>query len=219
VGSHSQRFRDGDNDPHLARALKLVVIHGICVEPAPDTFALNANAFVFLKGAAREFFQFMIDQTGPFLKLPEYFRTHKQEDLYDLKKSPYAWAVGLEGKEYYEAISSDPKKLHNFNFTMATSENVTPILGMFPWATMKEEVEADPSRAFAVDIGGGRGQLLKAIQKEAPNGFGAKMILQDRPDVLAPLTEEDIPGIEKMPHDFFTPQPIKSMTSRLVIRG
>jgi hypothetical protein len=188
------------------------VINGICVEPAPDTFALNANAYVFLKGAAREFFQFMIDQTGPFYKLPDYFRTHKQEDLYDLKKSPYAWAVGLEGKDYYHAISSDPKKLHNFNFTMAMSEGVAPMLGMFPWASLKEEVEADPSRAFAVDIGGGRGQLLKAIQKEAPNGLGAKMILQDRPDVLATLTAEDIPGIEKMPYDFFTPQPVKSMT-------
>jgi hypothetical protein len=188
------------------------VINGICVEPAPDTFALNANAFVFLKGGAREYFQFMIDQSGPFYKLPEYFRTHKQEHLYDLKKSPYAWAVGLEGKGYYEAISSDPKKLHNFNFTMAASEKVIPILGMFPWASMKEEVEADPTRAFAVDIGGGRGQLLKAIQKEAPNGFGAKMILQDRPDVLASLTAEDIPGIEKMSYDFFTPQPVKSMT-------
>ena len=194
----------------IARALKLVVINGICVEPTPNTFALNANAFVFLKGVAREFFQFMIDQTGPFYKLPEYFRTHQQEDLYDLKKSPYAWAVGLEGKDYYEAISSDPKKLHNFNFTMATSEAVTPILGMFPWASMKEQVEADPSRPFAVDIGGGRGQFLKAIQQEAPNGFGAKLILQDRPDVLASLTEDDIPGIEKMPYDFFTPQPVKS---------
>ncbi|TVY27243.1 O-methyltransferase [Lachnellula hyalina] len=195
----------------IGRALKLIVAFGIGVEPAPNVFALNANAFVFLKGAAREFFQFMIDQTGPFLKLPEYFRTHKQEDLYDLNKSPYAWAVGMEGQSYYDAISSDPRKLHNFDFTMATSEQVTPILGMFPWASMKEQVEADTSRAFVVDIGGGRGQLLKAIQKEAPNGFGAKMILQDRPDVLASLTAADTPGIEKMPYDFFTPQPVKSM--------
>jgi hypothetical protein len=80
---------------------------------------------------------------------------------------------------------------------MATSEKVTPILDMFPFSSMKEEVEADPSRPFAVDIGGGRGQLL-AIQQEAPNGFGAKMILQDRPSVIDPLTPEDIPNIEKM---------------------
>lgn len=148
---------------------------------------------------------------GPFFKLPEYFRTHTQEDLYDLKKSPYAWAVGMEGSTYYEAISASPKMLHCFNFTMATSEKITPILGMFPFSSMKEAVEADPSRPFAVDIGGGRGHFLLAIQREeAPNGFGAKMILQDRPDVLASLKPEDIPNIEAMPYDFFTPQPVKS---------
>lgn len=191
--------------------MKLIVINGICVEPEPNTFALNANAFVFLKGVAREFFQFMIDQTLPFYKLPEYFRTHSQADLYDLNKSPYAWAVEQEGKSYYEAISNEePRKLHNFNFTMATSEAVTPILGMFPWASVKEQVEAEVERAFVVDIGGGRGQFLKAIQKEAPGGFGAKMVLQDRPEVLQSLTEEDVPGIEMMEYNFFTPQPVES---------
>lgn len=155
----------------------------------------------------------MVDQTGPFFKLPEYFRTHEQKDLYDLKKSPYAWAVGLEGKDYYEAISSDPKKLHHFNFTMSTSESVTPILGMFPWESLKAQVEAEPERAFAVDIGGGRGQLLKKILEVVPGGFGAKSILQDRPDVLESVPAEEIEGIEKMPHDFFKEQPVKSMPS------
>ncbi|CZR57284.1 related to O-methyltransferase B [Phialocephala subalpina] len=146
-------------------------------------FCSQCQCLCVPQGSGKRIFQFMIDQTEPFYKLPEHFRTHKQEDLYDLKKSHYAWAVGLE---------------------------VTPILGMFPWTSMKAKVEADPSRVFAVDIGGGRSQFLKAIQKEAPNGFGAKMILQDRPDVLASLTAEDIPGIKKMSYDFFTPQPVKN---------
>ncbi|RDW75539.1 hypothetical protein BP6252_06681 [Coleophoma cylindrospora] len=170
----------------------------------------SAIGFIYLKGGADEFFKFMIDQTGPFLRLPRYFQTHEKKDLYDLKKSPYAWVVGLEGKDYYEAISSNPKKLHNFNFTMATSESVTPILGMFPWASLKAQVQEEPERAFAVDIGEGRGQLLKKIQ-EAPGGFGAKMILQDRPDVLDSVAAEDIGGIEKMPYDFFKEQPVKSI--------
>jgi hypothetical protein len=37
------------------------------------------------------------------------------------------------------------------------------------------------------------------------------MILQDRPSVLDGLTAEDIPNIEKMAYDFFTPQPVKRM--------
>jgi len=101
-----------------------------------------------------------------------------------------------------------------FNMTLTQMEKSVPILGMFPFDSLKDEVEAEPERSFIVDIGGGRGQALLAIQGQAPAGFGAKMILQDRPDVLDSLTEEDVPGIEKMAYDFFTPQPVKSISSR-----
>ena len=144
------------------------------------------------------------------MKLPDYFRTHTHEDLFDLKKSPFAYALGLEGMTYYEAISQDPDRLNMFNMTMVQMEKGVPILGMYPFGSLKDEVEAEKERPFIVDIGGGRGQALLAIQKEAPAGFGAKMILQDRPDVLGSLSPEDIPHIQPMEYDFFTPQPIKS---------
>jgi hypothetical protein len=38
------------------------------------------------------------------------------------------------------------------------------------------------------------------------------MILQDRPDVVAAVAEDDLPGVEKMAYDLFTAQPIKSMS-------
>jgi hypothetical protein len=148
------------------------------------------------------------------LQAPPYFRTHTHEDLYDLKKSPYAYAVGLEGLTYYEAISHDPDRFNMFNMTLTQMEKSVPILGMLPFESLKKEVEAEPEIPLIVDIGGGRGQALLAIQGQALGRFGAKMILQDRPDVLDSLTEEDIPGIEKMAYDFFTPQPVKSNSSK-----
>ena len=75
---------------------------------------------------------------------------------------------------------------------------------------MKEKVQAEPDRPFIVDVGGGRGQVLNAIQQETPAGFGSAMVLQDRPDVLASLPQEEVPNITKMEYDFFTPQPVKS---------
>jgi hypothetical protein len=137
-----------------------------------------------------------------FIKLPEYFKTHTQEDLFDLTKSPFAYALGLEGLTYYEAISHDPDRFNMFNMTMTQMERNTPVLGMFPWATLKTAVEKEPERPFIVDIGGGRGHALVAIQEEAPLGFGSKMILQDRPPVIDSLTPQDIPNIEKMSYDF-----------------
>jgi len=157
-----------------------------------------------------EFFRINMEHMRAFLKLPEYFQTHTQDDLYNLTKSPFAYAFGLEGMTYYETISHDPDRLHMFNMTMTQMEKSIPILGMFPFSSLKDQVEAEPDRPFIVDIGGGRGHSLIAIQQEAPLGFGAKMILQDRPDVIDSLTPEDIPHIEKMAYDFFTPQPIKN---------
>lgn len=154
-----------------------------------------------------------IEHIRAYVKLPEYFKTHTQQDLFDLKKSPFAYALGLEGMTYYEAISHDADRFNMFNMTMTQMESQVPVLGMFPFGSLKDEVEADKERPFIVDIGGGRGHVLAAIQKEAPSGFGAKMILQDRPDVISSLRPEDIPGIEPIAYDFFTPQPIKSRCS------
>lgn len=58
------------------------------------------------------------------------------------------------------------------------------------------------------------GKVLMSILEEAPNGFGAECILQDRPDVLASIPEADLPPcVKKMETDFFTPQPVKSKQS------
>lgn len=154
-----------------------------------------------------------VEHVRAYVKLPEYFRTHSHEDLFDLKKSPFAYALGLEGMTYYDAISHDADRFNMFNMTMMQMESQVPVLGMFPFGSLKNEIEAEKDRPFIVDIGGGRGQSLVAIQKEAPAGFGAKMILQDRPEVISSLTPEDIPNIEPMAYDFFTPQPVKSTPS------
>jgi hypothetical protein len=148
-----------------------------------------------------------MEQMRVFIKLPDYFKTHKHEGLCDLTKSPYAYACGLEGLTYYESISHDPDRFNMFNMTLT---QIVPVLGMFPFSSMKQQVEAETDRPFIVDICGGRGQSLVRIQEEAPNGFGAKMILQERKDVLDSLSPDDIPGIEKMEYDFFTSQPVHS---------
>ena len=97
-----------------------------------------------------------------------------------------------------------------FNQTVAQTNESTPVLGMFPFSSLKNQVEAEPERPFIVDVGGGTGAVLVSIQEEAPAGFGAQLILQDRPDVLDSIPQDSIPNVTKMVHDFFTPQPIKS---------
>ena len=57
-----------------------------------------------------------------------------------------------------------------------------------------------------VDVGGGYGQDLDRFTAKNPGGAG-RLILQDQDHVLegAKVNEK----VEKMPHDFFTPQTVK----------
>jgi len=120
----------------------------------------------------------------------------------------------MEGKTYYEVISADPERFEMFNNTLVHMNDSMPVLGMFPFASLKDQVEAEPDRPFIVDIGAGYGKVLMSILQEAPNAFGAKAILQDRPDVIDAIPQDSITGVTKMVHDFFTPQPVKSSTSK-----
>lgn len=116
----------------------------------------------------------------------------------------------MEGKTYYEVISADPERFEMFNQTLVQMDAEMPVRGMFPFGSIKEQVQAEPDRPFIVDVGGGMGKVLNSILEEAPQGFGAECVLQDRADVLASIPQESIPGVKKMEHDFFTPQPVKS---------
>lgn len=114
---------------------------------------------------------------------------------------------------YYDAIESDPVFSDTWHKAMIMVETMQPITGMFPFPSMQAAVEAEPHRAFVVDVGGGRGNALTAISRDSGRSSygGAKMILQDMPEVLEGRDPVRISGVENMPNDFFNgQQPVKS---------
>ena len=58
-----------------------------------------------------------------------------------------------------------------------------------------------------VDVGGGRGHMLKKIRTRWPN-LEARIIVQDQPSVLEGIENEEV-GFEFQMHRFFDPQPVK----------
>lgn len=59
-----------------------------------------------------------------------------------------------------------------------------------------------------MDVGGGRGQALLAIQDDCKKAFSERLVLQDTTAVIDTLQSDTIPGIKPMVYDIFTPQPI-----------
>jgi hypothetical protein len=194
----------------IHRAMRVIIVQGIASETGPDEYTHNQLSQALLPEAAGAFFLLCMDLSKSMGTLPEYFKSHKPEDLYDLTKSPFAYSVGKEGRSYYEVLNDDVDQRNIWNAALQMAEKNMPVRGMFPWVSLKEQVEKEPERAFVVDIGGGRGQSLLAIQDECSGTFGSKLILQDLPIVIDSLKPEEIPNIDATVHDLFTPQPVKS---------
>ncbi|KAM0327587.1 hypothetical protein ACHAQA_005880 [Verticillium albo-atrum] len=198
----------------IQRAYRVAVNHGVFVETAPDTYAHNDLSRALTPKGLGSFFMITLEFTRAWIHLPDYLKSHKPEDVFDLLKSPAVYSVGKEhlGRSYYELleIDEDPERREVWNTNMFMVDKLSPVIGMFPFASLKDEVERDPERPFLVDIGAGRGQSLVAIKEDIGNAFNAKFILQDLPGVISNMKQEDYPDFELMNYDAFTPQPVKN---------
>lgn len=87
--------------------------------------------------------------------MPEYMATHEKDSIFGPKKSPFSWGNNAEGTTYYEFLLSHAERLKRINVAMTTQEVALPVLGMLPFTSLLE-TDANPLRAFIVDVAGGR---------------------------------------------------------------
>ncbi|RYP42280.1 hypothetical protein DL767_000444 [Monosporascus sp. MG133] len=192
------------------RFLRILLTQGIFNEKAPGVYEHTPASEILRTDQAASFYRLGTMQFPNWWKVSDYLKTHTAEEAQDATKVPYVWAQGKEGMTYYEAIEEDPVMSDAWHKGMVMIETTQPISGMFPFRSMKAAVEAEPQRAFVVDVGGGRGNALVSIMKECGGSYGAKMILQDMAEVLEGKDPVRIDGIENMPHNFYDAQPVKN---------
>ncbi|RDW82554.1 O-methyltransferas-like protein [Coleophoma cylindrospora] len=203
------------NEEVLTRLMRIISATGIIESAGEDLYAHTPFSLAYLEGSEVDFYELCVDEISPVAhKIPEYVATHEPNSIIDPKRSPYSWANNKEGKSFYEVLLDFPDRLARFNRAMTTQEAALPVLGMFPFSSLATSVDlSDPERVFLVDVAGGRGQSLLQIKKEMDEagvvGLG-KLILQDRKPVLDAISAEQLPNVEKMAIDFFTPQPVKN---------
>ncbi|KAK7398538.1 hypothetical protein QQX98_012086 [Neonectria punicea] len=193
---------------------RVAINHGVFTETAPDIYAHNDLSRALNPKGLGSFFMITLEFTRAWIHLPEYLKSHEPDDVFNLVKSPAVYSVGKEhlGKSYYELLEIDPdlERREVWNTNMFMVDQLMPVVGMFPFASLKEQVEQDPERPFLVDIGAGRGQSCFAIRNDINGAFDAKFILQDLPGVINNMKPKDYPGFELMTYDAFTPQPVQN---------
>ncbi|KAL5614136.1 hypothetical protein FOVSG1_003199 [Fusarium oxysporum f. sp. vasinfectum] len=181
--------------------MRILIVNGIAQETQKDEYSHNALSRSFLPTEFGSMTCMFVDFSRALAALPDYVKSHTPEEIFDLKKTPFAFSVGCEGKTYYEVYDLDPNpKLGNH----------IPVIGMLPFEDLEDQVTKQPGSPFVVDVGGGRCQALLAIQEHCKGSFGGKLILQDLPIVLDSLTLDEIPSIEPMPFSIFTLQSVKN---------
>jgi hypothetical protein len=153
------------------------------------------------------------DITNVHAKAPEYFKQHGYKNPSDGTDSPFQYAYDCKGVGFFDYFVRAPEMGRRFGSMMTAWSVGRPRWMQEAYYPVQERLvkgskqdDNDDDAVFLVDVGGGRGHDLEGLKQAHPNIKG-RLILQDRPEVvsLAGLS----PGLEKMVHDFNTPQPIK----------
>lgn len=120
---------------------------------------------------------------------------------------------------YYDILRADPARRETFMKAMLPLEESMPIGGVydFSWVVAHAHAEPDPARILLVDVGGGKGQAIKAIHKEFPGLPLSRCLLQDLPEVIETvraLGDPTMQELQTMGIDFHREQPVKGEYQR-----
>ena len=183
-------------------------------ETSPSHYTQNAFSSVFLIPANRDMFKQMYDFLGlGVYTMPQYLESIQYQNPTDYDNGAFQYGhrtkLGL-----FEYMKEDPERVKVFNSGMqslATIGDARNSVGPFSFDKNLGGEDVSALDIMIVDVGGGRGQALKAIMETFPKLKG-RMILQDVPDVIEDAKADDLPSsIEPMAASFFERQPVKGM--------
>jgi hypothetical protein len=137
--------------------------------------------------------------------LNEHFKSTGYKEPSNPAKGPYQKLHNTD-TSFYEHIANKPDHSENFTLAMTANSGASFDLSKYPFPEKLARVGAD--EIAPIDCGGGRGQVLRELNTIFPS-WGAKMMLQDRPEVLESLKDEKKRGFEIMAHSFYDEQVVR----------
>jgi hypothetical protein len=148
-----------------------------------------------------------------FNQLSEFFKSNGWKSPQDEHNNPYTFTHRTNGLTMWEHVKLDPVYFADWNAAMNAQGLATSFaISIFPFHSELSKLETTEASVLVVDVGGGLGHATMQI-KGLIGDVKGKVILQDRPEVLDDIKEDLGAGIEKMGHDFFTPNPVKGKSN------
>ncbi|KAL0932647.1 o-methyltransferase [Colletotrichum truncatum] len=192
----------------------VLVAGGVLRQHGKDQVAHTTLSRQYLPGSPDGLLLEMIfdEHMLPALKLPEYFLQYGRHEPVSRTHTPHSFALGQPDKEIWEIQKGSPHRVKRMMKAMELTESFIPMVGIYDFSWVKTKLSENQDRIILVDVGGGKGHVVKAILNE--NSFipPERIILEDRDEVIDEvmrLKEPELSKVQLRVHDFHQPQPVK----------
>ncbi|KEY64592.1 hypothetical protein S7711_03651 [Stachybotrys chartarum IBT 7711] len=186
----------------LYRLLRHLATNHVLQETSKGVFKPTSLSISFTKPVFGEWINHLYDATLPcYFRLPEYLAKVGYKTPLDPKDGVFQYVKDWHGDmfHYYDA---HPVEGNSFNQVMGgVMANQAGWLDIFPHNSLLND---DTNLPLLVDVGGSIGHDIEKFRTAHPETV-SRLYLEDRSDVV----KESASPVNKVSHDFFTPQPIK----------
>ncbi|KAK3382753.1 S-adenosyl-L-methionine-dependent methyltransferase [Lasiosphaeria ovina] len=198
----------------LVRLAWILVATGVLEQIGTDRIAHTRKSKIYIgTNPVTAMVRLIFDDNMPsFMAMPKYFDKFGLKEPTGRLDTVVAFAFDQVGKSAYEVMLDTPERTANFMLAMQSLEVEYPFLGTYDlsWAVPAAGDTSD--RPLVVDVGGGKGQSIKAIVKATPGLPVSRCVVEDLPDVVAEakaIDDPELAGVSYVGMDFHAEQPVK----------
>lgn len=211
-----------NGDVSLVRRIgQMLVATGKLERPQPDHVAHSRLSPTFKSGNKDGcHFSMMTDEfENAYQAFPWFFEKYGPHVPTGETEVPFCFPDGVDGKlTYWELIAKrGPDNVDRFGRAMQGLQTYAwPYTGIYDFGWVAEYAKTNVDRPLILDIGGGQGQMIRAVLEKSPDIPRDRCYLQDRPEVIQPMNERSaddpvLKDVKKVVVNFHKEQPVKGM--------
>ncbi|KAL1966237.1 hypothetical protein VTN77DRAFT_4789 [Rasamsonia byssochlamydoides] len=195
----------------IIRLMRMATVWGPFKEVVVEEYAHTRYSLVYLVPEVNGIFKVLVDEYQPAkLRFHEFFKLNGWVNPIQDNNSPYTFAHRTGGKNMWEFMGQFPERMKSFNYAMQVQSSAASwAVALYPFKEVLSQFKTTEDTPLVVDIGGGKGHILRQIKELSGGAVKGRFILQERQEVLDVISEDELPGIERQEYNFFTPQPLK----------
>ncbi|KJZ70336.1 hypothetical protein HIM_10265 [Hirsutella minnesotensis 3608] len=149
------------------------------------------------------------DDLRSLLAMPDYFERYGLKEPAGRYHTVYSFSAGDPELTVWEQMNKDKTRMADFMTTMTVWDEG---IGTYDFSWLLLEANTSKDRVLLVDVGGGRGQAVRAICQAVPDLPVNRCVVEDRAEVVEEArvsAEGELKEAQFVALDFHKEQPVK----------